>query len=194
MEAAVPNPALPDPGLMSRLRTSADDLAWAAGLLAEWPRQPVEEIWSAHHQLAHLVAVERDNYHVRIARMLAEQEPKLVSWDSAAFDAGYSEDGELATLIAEFAQERGKTVQMFDRLAPEQWARSAIWPDGTRINLAWLAEKALWHALDHMQQTLDLHQEFTAGGGNVDVHDNVHFAHEAVLDSRSAEKSPCTRR
>ena len=155
--------SLPDSGLMARLRTSGDDLAWAAGLLPEWPHQPVDEIWSAHMQLAHLVAVERENYHVRIQRMLAEDRPALVSWDGAAFEANYGAEGELTDLIAEFKRERATTVAFFEPLSVEQWARKAVWPDGTVIDLAWLAEKALWHTLDHMQQMVDLHQEFTAG-------------------------------
>ena len=71
-----------------------------------------------------------------------------------------SPDGDIEDLAQEFVAERTKTVEMFKDLSPDQWARTAIWPDGREVDLAWLAEKILWHALDHFQQLLDLHSEF----------------------------------
>lgn len=56
--------------------------------------------------------------------------------------------------------ERAKTVELFHGLTPEQWQRTGTWPDGTVVDLAWLAEKALWHSLDHFAQLLDLRGEF----------------------------------
>ncbi len=56
--------------------------------------------------------------------------------------------------------ERAKTVDYFKALAPEQWQRTGTWPDGHEVDLAWLAEKVLWHALDHFAVLLDLHGEF----------------------------------
>jgi hypothetical protein len=146
--------------LLARLKTSGDDIVWAASLLAEWPHEPVDDIWPAHQQVAHLLAVEVENYHVRIARILAEDCPELVSWDSEAFAASYRPEGDLAALAESFARERARTVAMFTAATPDQQSRSAIWPDGTLIDLTWLAEKALWHTLDHTQQLVDLHQEF----------------------------------
>ena len=151
---------VPDKGLLKRLRTSAEDIAWAARLLAPWPHATADDIWSAHHQLAHLVAVETENYHVRIRRILNEDVPVLQSWDTEQFTAGYSAEGDLAPLVSAFSAARTTTVALFEGLSRAQWARRAVWPDGTTIDLAWLAEKALWHTLDHTQQTVDLHQEF----------------------------------
>jgi len=147
-------------GVLARLRTSGEDIGWAAGLLAPWPHSTADDIWSAHHQLAHLVAVETENYHVRIRRILTEDVPVLVSWDTEQFNAGYSPQGDLGSLVTAFSEARAATVRLFEGLSARGWARVGMWPDGTTIDLAWLAEKALWHTLDHSQQMVDLHQEF----------------------------------
>jgi len=149
-----------DEGLLARLRTSGEDITWAARLLAPWPHTSADDIWSAHHQLAHLIAVETENYHVRIRCILAEDVPVLVSWDTEHFNAGYTAEGDIDSLVSAFSAARTTTVALFEGLSSEQWARRAVWPDGTTIDLAWLAEKALWHTLDHTQQMVDLHQEF----------------------------------
>lgn len=147
-------------GLLARLCTSGEDIGWAAGLLAPWPHATADDIWSAHHQLAHLVAVETENYHLRIRRILDEDVPVLERWDTEQFNAGYAAEGDLDSLVSAFCAARATTVALFEGLSPEQWARQGVWPDGTTIDLAWLAEKALWHTLDHTQQMVDLHQEF----------------------------------
>ena len=55
---------------------------------------------------------------------------------------------------------RTETYELFKAMDPAHWARQATWPDGRVIDLAWLAEKVLWHALDHFAFLLDLHGEF----------------------------------
>lgn len=151
---------IPDPTLMARLQLSVKGIDWAASLVQPWQHEEAEDIWSAHHQLAHLIAVETENFQPRIRRMLAEDKPVLESWDTEAFDERYRPDGDVNDLAERFMTERAKTVEMFKALTPEQWLRTGTWPDGQEVDLAWLAEKVLWHALDHFAQLLDLHGEF----------------------------------
>src|SRR5262249_2752638 len=58
----------------------SERLAWRPG---SWDGCP-SETFSAVEQVCHLRDIERDGYHVRIRRMLAEPEPSLVSIDSYA--------------------------------------------------------------------------------------------------------------
>lgn len=151
---------IPDPTLMARLQLSVKGIDWAASLVRPWQHQEVDDAWSAHRQLKHLIAVETENYHIRVQRILREDRPVLDTWDIDVFNRGYTREGDVEDLAETFMAERAKTVEMFKDLEPLQWARTAVWPDGREVDLAWVAEKVLWHALDHFQQLLDLHQEF----------------------------------
>ena len=154
------DPRLPDPALLTALRQSARDFGWAAALVAPWQHDIGESEWTPNEQVYHLLAVETGNYHVRIPRIINEDRPTLVSWDNDATLAAYDRSSDIQTLAAQFTAERGKTVAMFEALSPDQWARTAIWPDGTEVDLAWVAEKVLWHSLDHLALLLDCHQTF----------------------------------
>ncbi|MGE3075727.1 MAG: DinB family protein [Dehalococcoidia bacterium] len=145
---------------MARLQLSVKGIDWAAGLVKPWQHQPIEDIWSPHHQLAHLIAVETENFQPRLLRILKEDRPTLERWDTDAFNERYTPEGDIEELAETFMAERAKTVEYFKALAPEQWRRTGTWPDGFEVDLAWLAEKVLWHALDHFALLLDMHGEF----------------------------------
>lgn len=151
---------IPDPTLMARLQLSVKGIDWAASLVRPWQHQAVEDGWTAHHQLKHLIAVETESFQPRIRRILKEDRPRLEFWDTDAFNLRYTVEGDIEDLAQAFMAERAATVELFKALSPEQWQRRGIWPDGHEIDLAWLAEKALWHALDHFVSLLDLHGEF----------------------------------
>ena len=145
---------------MTRLRASVEGIGWAAGLVAPWQHQRGEAEWTPNQQVYHLLAVETGNYHVRIPRFIKEDRPALVPWDNDATLAVYDNSVDIETLAAQFLVARRETLGLFDSLAPEQWSRTAIWPDGNEVDLAWVAEKVLWHSLDHLALLLDCHQEF----------------------------------
>ena len=151
---------LPHPALVAALQRSPRDFDWAAGLLAPWQHEIGESEWTPNEQVYHLLAVETGNYHVRIPRIINEDRPTLVPWDNDATLAAYDRSSDIKALAAQFTAEREKTVAMFEALSADQWARTAIWPDGAEVDLAWLAEKVLWHALDHLALLLDCHQSF----------------------------------
>ena len=145
---------------MARLQLSVKGVDWAASLLQPWQHEGVEDLWPGHQQLAHLIAVETENFQPRIRRILAEEQPVLERWDTDAFNERYKPEGDIEELAERFMKERATTVQLFARLSAEQWQRTGVWPDGSVVDLAWLAEKALWHSLDHFAALLDLHGEF----------------------------------
>ena len=156
----MPEPRIPDPTLMARLQLSVKGIDWAASLVKPWQHTTIDDVWSPHHQLAHLIAVETENFQPRIRRIVAEDRPKLLSWDSEAFNASYVPKADIDDLAERFMSERSTTVELFKLLSPDQWLRTGFWPDGEEVDLAWLAEKVLWHALDHFALLLDLHGEF----------------------------------
>lgn len=152
---------IPDPTLMARLQLSVKGIDWAASLVAPYQHRQPDGEWSAHQHLAHLLAVERENYQPRIRRMAAESNPSLQSWESAGYmSERYRPDGDIESLAGELMREREATVGLLKALTKEDWCRTATWPDGKQVDLAWVAEKVLWHALDHFASLLDLHGEF----------------------------------
>ncbi len=152
---------IPDPTLMARLQLSVKGVDWASSLVAPWQHQALDGEWSAHQHVFHLLAVETLNFQPRIERILSEDRPVLERFESQLFmETQYTPDDDIADLAERFMAARAETYERFKSLSPEQWKRTGTWPDGEVIDLAWLAEKALWHALDHFATLLDLHGKF----------------------------------
>ena len=152
---------IPDPTLMARLEISGEDVEWAASLVRPWQHEEREGHWSPHAQVWHLLDVERSNYQPRITRILNEDRPIFQPIHAEArLREHYDASPGIDDLARQFAEERAKTVGLFKGLTPEQWQRTGVWPDGREIDLAWLAERALWHALEHFASLLAVHQEF----------------------------------
>ena len=149
-------PRIPDPTLMARLQLSVKGVDWAASLVAPWQHQQIDGEWSAHQNVYHLLGNEHV-FHERIQRILNEERPELARWDSTAYMASHSTESDIEVLAERFMEQRAKTVELLKPLAEEQWFRTGIWPDGREVDLAWIAEKALWHALDHFAGLLDIH-------------------------------------
>jgi hypothetical protein len=148
------------PAILERLRVGAEDIRWAVSLVAAEQHTTIDDLWAPHHQLAHLLAVETENFQPRIKRIVAEDRPSLERWDTDAFNQRYEPAGDIVALAEQFAAERANTIALFAVLRSEQWHRTGTWPDGAVVDLAWLAEKALWHSLDHLAQLLDMHGDF----------------------------------
>ena len=156
---AMPESRIPDPTLMARLQLSVKGVDWAASLVRGHQHEvPPGHEWSPHQHLVHLLEVETGNYHVRLERMLSEEMPRL---EPRVMEARPDLEAlDIEELAERFMAARAKTYEVFKGLAPGQWSRAATWPDGTEVDVAWLAEKVLWHALDHFATLLDMHQSF----------------------------------
>lgn len=150
---------IPDPTLMARLQLSVKGVDWAASRVKPWQHDKFESGWSAHENLVHLLRVETTVFHARIPRFLQEDAPDLGQRGAPIEFPNYTavDIEEVAEL---FVAARQKTYDIFKELTPDQWRRTATWPDGRVVDMSWVAEKALWHALEHFAVLLDIHQEF----------------------------------
>ncbi len=149
---------IPDPTLMARLQLSVKGVDWAASLVAHRQNEPVNGGWSANQHVAHLLATELNVFQPRVRRMIDEDRPVFASWDEQAYMATtYRPDGEIGDLADEFMRQRETTAELFKSLAPVQWKRTGIWPAG-EVDLAWAAERAVAHALEHFVALLNIHQ------------------------------------
>ena len=151
---------IPDPTLMARLQLSVKGVDWAASLVAPWQHDQRHGQWSAHQHLFHLLAVETEVFQPRLQRMLAEQRPVFADWnENDHMRESYLPSDDLQTLAERVMAEREKTVEILKVLTPEQWSRTGRWPLG-EVDVAWVAEHALAHGLEHFVALLNLHQEF----------------------------------
>ena len=151
---------IPDPTLMARLQLSVKGVDWAASLVAHKQHEQPDGEWSAHQHLVHLIAVDTEVYRPRVQAMLEHDRPVFDKWIAETFmDDRYTKDeGDLLDLAETFMREREKLVEIFKSLTPEQWSRTGTWPDG-EVDVAWAAERALAHGLEHFTGLLFLHQE-----------------------------------
>lgn len=147
---------IPDPTLMARLQLSVKGVDWASSLVAPGQHRVLEGDWTPNQHVYHLVGNEAV-FQERLTRMLAENEPQFERWNSLAHMAAHTAETDIAELAEQFMSERAKTVELLKPLSEEQWFRKATWPDGRVVDVAWVAEKALWHALDHFAGLLEMH-------------------------------------
>ena len=124
-----------------------DRLAWRP---ESWGGCPSEH-FSALEQVCHLRDIETDGYHVRIRRLLEEQDPALESLDSyeMARRRRYS-SAHVDVALAEFREARAATVARLRDLTPPDLARTGEFAEYGRLTL-----EALVHYLrSHDQQHL----------------------------------------
>ncbi|HEY2630360.1 MAG TPA: DinB family protein [Usitatibacter sp.] len=100
------------------------------------PVPGTEDGFSLREQACHLRDLEREGYHVRVRRILAEDVPDLAGFDGGtiAKERNYrAQDGRAAA--RDFAAARAELVATLSRATPEQLAREATL-FGKRITLA----------------------------------------------------------
>jgi len=117
---------------------------------ASWDAIPGEQ-FSAVGQVCHLRDIEVDGYHVRIARMLAEEDPSLVSVDGydLAERRGYRvTDPEQA--LASFRSAREVTLRRLQGLTDEQLARRGTFAEYGSLTLHSLVFYLESHDLQHL--------------------------------------------
>lgn len=153
---------VPDPTLMARLVLSIKGVEWAASLLQPHQHElPPDRGWTPHQHVAHLLATELNVHRPRIQAMLADDTPAFADWDQEAHMRDqYQPREDITELAARLLVEREKTVAILKPLSYGQWARPGTWPDGTVADVAWVAERALRHGLEHFVALLGLHETF----------------------------------
>lgn len=74
--------------------------------------------------------------------------------------AEHRPEPDITELADQVMAERAKSFELLRGLPPDAWFRTAVWADGRVVDVAWMAERALWHALYHFQALIALHGRF----------------------------------
>lgn len=117
---------------------------------ASWEGIPGER-FSPVGQICHVRDIERDGYRVRIARMLSEESPALVSLDSyeLARDRGYDDADPEAALDA-FRSAREETLRILGNVTQEQLGRRGTFGEYGPLTLRSLVHYLASHDSSHL--------------------------------------------
>jgi hypothetical protein len=139
--------AMPDRLEAAFLLVPAGHRAWKP---ASWDGIPGER-FSPIGQVCHVRDIEIDGYQVRIARMLAEEHPDLVSLDGYEMAESRNYEGsDGRDALAAFRSARAATIELLEGLTPDQLERR-----GTFAEYGELSLKSLVHYLS-MHDSLHL--------------------------------------
>lgn len=117
---------------------------------ASWDGIPSES-FTAIEQLCHVRDIEIDGYHVRLRRMIEEENPILLSIDGYELaEQRRYQTANPAEVLASIRTARGQTMQIIRSLTKTQFYRTGFFPDYGQLTV-----KALIHYLcSHDQQHL----------------------------------------
>jgi hypothetical protein len=117
---------------------------------ASWDGIPGER-FSPLGQLCHVRDIEVLGYHVRIARMLGEDEPSLVSLDGYALaEAGGYDSSDPAAVLRQFSEARSSTLALLRALTPAQLLRSGTFAEYGSLTLRSLVHYLSSHDCQHL--------------------------------------------
>lgn len=129
----------------------ADAAAWAE-VLADGPaarRRPRPGVWSASEYACHVRDVHR-LFDVRLARMLAEDDPLFDDWDQdgTAVRERYSEQ-DPGVVLEQLADAAERIARAFEAVDGEQWSRAGRRSDGARFTVDSFARYYLHDVVHH---------------------------------------------
>ncbi len=117
---------------------------------ASWEGMP-SETFTAIEQLCHIRDIEIEGYHLRLRRLLAEDNPTLVSIDSyqVAKERQYP-DASTADIFAAFREARAVTVAMIESLTDSDWRRSGVFEGYGPVTVRGLVHFLCSHDQQHL--------------------------------------------
>ncbi len=109
------------------------------------------ETFTAIEQICHIRDIEVDGYHVRLRRLLDEDEPSLVSIDSyqVARERKYP-DASVGAILLAFREARTVTVDLLESLTESQWRRNGVFEGYGPVTVEALAHYLCSHDQQHL--------------------------------------------
>jgi len=133
---------------VEQIRPLAARLPWHA-----WhdPLEPGHR--QAHHILAHLRALERQEFIPNLKRIQAQEVPTLAIFDDQAWMGAHYQPGEpLNEMMGDLTHLRAEEVEWLRNLPIPDWSRMGRHPWWGLRSLQWWAERQLESSLQHCEQ------------------------------------------
>lgn len=141
--------------LLKRFAEIVDDFRTTMSAIPAgvWQNPHVSGDESPHRVLAHLREVEAKAFHVRLRRILDEDEPFLPLFDDEHWmESSYRPDESPEAILNEYARLRQQELSWLENLPPQAWNRTARHPWWGIRALQWWVEQSLAYAEDHLRQ------------------------------------------
>jgi hypothetical protein len=139
--------------LVDRYRAGYDEVAAAlrGATDEELDRRPAPGKWTAREIVHHLADSEMTSA-IRLRRLIAEDAPMIQGYDQEQFARVLFYDRAIAASLAAFQAARASTVEILERLTPEQWARVGTHSESGAYSVDRWLEIYADHAHDHADQ------------------------------------------
>lgn len=136
------------------------EFAAAPKELLRW--RPAPEEWCVLEVVGHLIETEERGFAGRIRTILAEERPRLTTWDpSAVARARQDERRDPAELLAEFTGRRTSSVALVEALTATDLGRGGDHPEVGFLTVNDLLHEWIHHDANHLRQILACIQAFT---------------------------------
>ncbi len=139
--------------LLARYRTGYQAVADVLRDVADdaLDRDPGPDEWSARQVIHHLADSEAMAY-IRLRRLIAEDQPTIQGYDEPEWARRLHYDRPVAASLAVLAAVRQASVELLDRLTPEEWERTGTHTESGPYSVdEWLRIYAS-HSHDHADQ------------------------------------------
>ncbi len=121
--------------------------------------RPADSEWSIKEVCGHL----RDDaqfFHQRLFAMIKLEEPRLEAWDQEALvHERNPQAAPIDELLAEFAAQRGETVEMLADLVHWNWARQGRHAELGRVSIRQQVERKVRHDEAHLEHIRRLKEQ-----------------------------------
>lgn len=142
------------PSAFAHLLAEATDDQLDEALPGEWPARVV---------LAHVRDYESLQLRMAVERMLAEDTPAITWIDNTTWAARRNATRDRKDmLLTDFALQRRASTAILESLRPEDWARDATGPNGTRFTIESLVTGWVQHDREHIAHLEQLMGETVA--------------------------------
>jgi hypothetical protein len=139
--------------LVEQYRAGYDEVVKAldAATDADLDRRPAPGKWTAREIVHHLADSEMTSA-IRLRRLIAEDAAYIQGYDQEQFARVLFYDRPIAASMAAFQAARASTVEILDRLTPDQWNRAGTHSETGPYSVDRWLEIYASHAHDHAAQ------------------------------------------
>jgi hypothetical protein len=122
---------------------------------AQW--KPGPDRWSIAEVVEHLSHVEGHLFRARIDRMMAENNPEVLDYDTNEYSAaGVYANRDAEESFAHWEEQREDNVRLLEELEPEALERTAMHSALGKITLAQLLNSWAYHDVGHVRQIAEI--------------------------------------
>jgi hypothetical protein len=113
----------------------------------------IEGEWCANEIVGHLIEAERRGFAGRIRSMIAEDNPRLVTWvQTAVAAARHDDERRPADLVAELNVLRDDSLALVRSLSPATLARTGVHPQVGEVTVQDIVHEWVHHDREHVGQ------------------------------------------